>query len=62
MEYLQDYSSHFKLDDVTEFNTSLEKLEELPNRKGWNVITKHADYSKGADQVDISWKEEVRAP
>ncbi|KAK4517791.1 uncharacterized protein ATC70_001136 [Mucor velutinosus] len=59
LQYLQDYSSHFKLDDITEYNTSVENLEELPNQSGWRVLTKHAEYSKDTDQVEISWKEEV---
>lgn len=59
LQYLQDYSSHFKLDDITEFNTSVENLEELPNQRGWSVLTKHAEYSKDTNQVEISWKEEV---
>ncbi|KAF1807160.1 hypothetical protein V8B55DRAFT_1017362 [Mucor lusitanicus] len=59
LQYLQDYSSHFNLDDITEYNTSVENLEELPNQSGWRVLTKHAEYSKNTDQVEISWKEEV---
>ncbi|KAG1100001.1 hypothetical protein G6F42_017739 [Rhizopus arrhizus] len=59
LQYLQDYSSHFKLDAITEFNTSVENLEELPNQNGWRVLTKHAEYSKDTNQVEISWKEEV---
>jgi len=47
------------LDDITEYNTSVENLEELSNQSGWRVLTKHAEYSKDSNQVEISWKEEV---
>ncbi|CAO3588013.1 unnamed protein product [Absidia cylindrospora] len=40
LTYLQDYSKQFGLDDITEFNTSLEKLTELPQQAGWKVLTK----------------------
>lgn len=59
MEYLQDYSSHFKLDDITEYNTSVEKLTELPNQSGWNVLTKSATVLHRDNSVQIEWKEEV---
>ncbi|KAI8647589.1 hypothetical protein BD408DRAFT_461495 [Parasitella parasitica] len=59
LEYLQDYSSHFKLDDITEFNTSVEDLQELPDSGGWSVLTKHAEYSKDSNQVEISWSRET---
>ncbi|CAO3632496.1 unnamed protein product [Mucor fragilis] len=59
LQYLQDYSLQYKLDDITEYNTSVENLEELPNQSGWRVLTKHAEYSKDTNQVEISWKEEV---
>ncbi|RCH78383.1 hypothetical protein CU098_000008, partial [Rhizopus stolonifer] len=59
LEYLQDYASVFKLDQVTEFNTSVEKLEELPNQEGWDVITKHFKYSQDKSMVEVGWKQEV---
>ncbi|KAG1423049.1 hypothetical protein G6F58_003001 [Rhizopus delemar] len=58
LEYLQDYSSHFKLDDITEYNTSVEKLTELPNQSGWNVLTKSATVLHRDNSVQIEWKEE----
>jgi hypothetical protein len=60
LEYLQDYSRHFNLDAITEFNTSIENLEEIPDQAGWKVLTKHANYLKGSNEVEISWKEEVQ--
>lgn len=59
LEYLQNYSTHFGLDEITEYNTSVENLEELPNQEGWKVLTKHANYIEGNENVEISWKEEV---
>lgn len=58
MEYLQDYSLHFKLEEITEYNTSVENLTELPNQSGWNVLTKSAVFLED-DKVEIEWKEEV---
>jgi hypothetical protein len=59
LEYLQDYSSHFNLDSITEFNTSVENLQELPDQAGWKVLTKHAKYLEDSSEVEITWKEEV---
>lgn len=58
LDYLQGYSTHFGLDQITEYNTSVENLEEIPNQGGWKVLTKHASYIDGQN-VEISWKEEV---
>ncbi|KAI8336498.1 hypothetical protein BD560DRAFT_378140 [Blakeslea trispora] len=58
LEYLQDYAHHFQLDDITEFNTSVEKLEELPNQDGWNVTVKQYKHANN-NQVEIEWKEET---
>ncbi|KAG1467533.1 hypothetical protein G6F56_004366 [Rhizopus delemar] len=57
LEYLQDYSLHFKLEEITEYNTSVENLTELPNQSGWNVLTKSAVFLED-DKVEIEWKEE----
>lgn len=59
MEYLQLYSAHFKLDEITEFNTSVEKLTELLNQSGWKVLTKTAHLDQESNKVEIVWKEEV---
>ncbi|KAG2204111.1 hypothetical protein INT47_011594 [Mucor saturninus] len=57
LEYLQNYSTHFGLDQITEYNTSVEHLEEVPNQEGWKVLTKHAS-NVDNENVKISWKEE----
>ncbi|ORE05406.1 FAD/NAD(P)-binding domain-containing protein [Rhizopus microsporus var. microsporus] len=59
LEYLQLYSAHFKLDEITEFNTSVEKLTELPNQSGWKVLTKTAHLDQESNKVEIVWKEET---
>lgn len=59
LEYLQLYSAHFKLDEITEFNTSVEKLTELLNQSGWKVLTKTARLDQESNKVEIVWKEEV---
>ncbi|ORX47740.1 FAD/NAD(P)-binding domain-containing protein [Hesseltinella vesiculosa] len=57
LSYLQDYSASFHLDELTEFNSSLEKLTELPDQKGWLVLTKKVE--KVNDNVKTSWREEA---
>ncbi|CAO3634090.1 unnamed protein product [Cunninghamella echinulata] len=61
LNYLQDYSKKFGLDDITEFDTSLEKLTELPNQHGWKVLSKKSYLTtiNGKKVVKTSWKEEV---
>ncbi|CAO3645065.1 unnamed protein product [Cunninghamella blakesleeana] len=61
LSYLQDYSKKFGLDEITEFNTSLEKLTELPEEQGWKVLTKKAYITEINDKkvVKTSWKEEI---
>lgn len=66
MDYLQAYSKQFGLDDITEFDTSVEKLIELPQQTGWKVLTKKVVLANLQDKVGgerkvirTSWKEEV---
>ncbi|ORX90129.1 FAD/NAD(P)-binding domain-containing protein [Basidiobolus meristosporus CBS 931.73] len=60
-QYLQDYAAHFHLDEITEYGASLERLEELPRRQGWNVLTKHLEIEEkdGQSYAKITWREEV---
>ncbi|KAI8331593.1 hypothetical protein BC941DRAFT_403707 [Chlamydoabsidia padenii] len=64
LDYLQDYSRTFGLDDITEFDTSLEKLTELPDQAGWKVLTKKTVLTTTQDDngeerklLTTSWKE-----
>ncbi|OBZ83530.1 Thiol-specific monooxygenase [Choanephora cucurbitarum] len=59
LEYLQDYANHFRLNEITEFNTSVEKLEELPDETGWNVTVKQFRYTNDTNDVEIEWKQET---
>ncbi|KAI8086753.1 putative FAD dependent oxidoreductase [Halteromyces radiatus] len=63
LDYLQAYSKKFDLDALTEFDTSLEKLTELPDQCGWKVLTKKSVlttvHGHKRQVVKTSWKEEV---
>ncbi|KAG2185730.1 hypothetical protein INT43_002165 [Umbelopsis isabellina] len=60
-QYLQDYSTTLGLTEITEYNTSVERIEENPDGQGWRVLTKTAEkvIKDGKPCLRVSWKEEV---
>ncbi|KAI8069425.1 hypothetical protein BC940DRAFT_332338 [Gongronella butleri] len=61
LAYLQDYSATFGLDGVTEYNTSVERLTELPDKQGWRVLTKKmvVQHEENDTRVTSTWKEDI---
>lgn len=49
------------LNELTEFDTSVERVSEIPGGKGWRVLTKTAvqDHVDGKEVLKLTWKEEV---
>ncbi|KAI8576726.1 hypothetical protein K450DRAFT_291058 [Umbelopsis ramanniana AG] len=56
-QYLQNYASAFGLNEVTEFNTSVERVTEIPGDGGWHVLTKttQKEIIDGRDVIKVTW-------